>query len=178
MSAPRPIDESTRPDTGRVWLRILFLLACLGMVLSVLLFVLVQVRRTAACADNLKSIYRALELYEMERGTLPTLAYYPDSPMEDADSLRVVLEPYGLGAARCICPNARPIQRAEGLTYIWNVQLNGERIPRAEHTTWLLVDMEALAEDVPAPHLRRYNVLYSDGTVKRVRTPRRDLPGL
>jgi hypothetical protein len=161
-----------------MWFRLCAFIAALGVAMSILLYVLTQIRRTAQCEANLLSIYRALELYEMERGTLPGLAYFPDLPMEDADSLRVVLEPYGLSPDRCLCPQSKPIQRAEGLTYIWNVQLNGQRIPRGTNAVWMLVDMEVLSDDVPAPHLGRYNVLYSDGVVRRVREPKRELPGL
>ncbi|HMP74820.1 MAG TPA: hypothetical protein PKE12_00850 [Kiritimatiellia bacterium] len=166
------------PQSGGIWIRILFLSACLGLVVWGLLHILVQVRRTAACAENLQSIYRALELYELERGVLPTLAYFPDQPMEDADSLRTVLEPYGLNGQRCLCPASHRFIQSEGLTYIWNVGLNGQRMPRGEETTWMLVDISALTDDVPAPHLWRYNVLYSDGTVKRARSPLRELQGL
>jgi hypothetical protein len=54
---------------------------------------------------------------------------------------------------------------------IWNVRLNGKKIPRGEERQWMLVEMNALSTDVPAPHLRRYNVLYSDGAVEQVRRP-------
>lgn len=165
-------------SAGRIWIRVCLIGTAAAIVLSTLLHVLTQMRRTAQCAAQLQSIYRALELYEMDRGTLPTLAYFPDLPMEDADSIRVALEPYGLSPERCICPESKHVQRAEGLTYLWNVQLNGQRIPRGADPVWMLVDINALSEDVPAPHLGRYNVLYSDGTVRRIRDPRRELPGL
>lgn len=168
----------TRNREGRVWTHILLLIGALALVVMLLMHVLVQMRRTAGCADNLKSIFRALELYEMERGVLPTLAYFPDHPMEDSDSLRVVLEPYGLAAHRCVCPQARDVQRNEGLTYIWNASLNGQRIPKGADRTWMLVDMNALTGDVPAPHMGRYNALMSDGTVERISDPLKELPGL
>ncbi len=163
---------------GRIWFRVLLITAGAAIVVMSLLYLLTQMRRATQCAAQLQSIYRALELYEMDRGTLPTLAYFPDLPMEDADSLRVALEPYGLAPDRCICPQSKPIQRAEGLTYLWNVQLNGQRLPRGADAVWMLVDMNALSDDVPAPHLGRYNALFSDGSVRRIRNPRRELPGL
>jgi prepilin-type processing-associated H-X9-DG protein len=173
---PHRRDPSSR--AGHVIVRILGLLLVIAAVVGALFYVLGQVRRTATCADQLKSIYRALELYEMERGVLPSLAFYPDHALEDLDSLRVVLEPYGVSGARCICPSARPVQRAEGLTYLWNVSLNGQRMPRESEAVWMLVDMNALSDDVPSPHLGRYNALFSDGSVRRIRDPRRELPGL
>lgn len=163
---------------GGIWVRVCFIAAAAALVIMGLLYILTQMRRAAQCSAHLQSIYRALELYEMDRGTLPTLAYFPDQPLEDTDSLRVVLEPYGLVPDRCICPQSRPIQRAEGLTYLWNVQLNGQRLPRGADAVWMLVDMNALSADVPAPHFGRYHALFSDGSVRRIRDPFRELPGL
>lgn len=163
---------------GRVWVRILVLISALGILVSGLLIVLSQFRAAADCKDNLRAIFRALEHYELERGVLPTLAFYPDQPMEDSDSLRVVLEPYGLAGSRCLCPQARPILRKEGLTYLWNTRLNGQRIPRGGDAVWMLVDLHALSDEVPAPHFGRYHALFSDGSVRLIRNPRSELPGL
>lgn len=165
-------------QAGWIWFRVLALAASVAVLSALLLAVLERVRHARECADNLRSVYRALEVYEIERGTLPSLAYFPDHPMEDSDSLRVVLEPYGLAPEKCVCPASHPVQRAEGLTYLWNVRLNGKRIPRGAQATWMLVDMNALSSDVPAPHWGGYHVLYSDGTVRRIRNPQRELPGL
>lgn len=165
-------------EKGRLWLRIGILLIGTALVVAVLMNILAEARHAAQCAANLQQIYRALELYEMDRGTLPTLAYFPDQPMDDPDSLRVVLEPYGITPQHCICPASRPIQAAEGLTYLWNVRLNGKRIPRGTNAVWMLVDMNAISDDVPASHFGGYNVLFSDGTVRRIRQPQRELSGL
>jgi prepilin-type processing-associated H-X9-DG protein len=42
----------------------------------------------------------------------------------------------------------------------------------------MIVDLTALAVDVPAPHPGGCNVLYSDGVVRRVRDPLKSLRGL
>lgn len=170
--------ENPDAKSGRVLVRILVPMLTIGAIVAALLFAMLQVRNTIVCSEHLRTIYRALELYEMERGALPNLAYFPDEPTEDNDSLRVVLEPYGLSSDRCICPAAHPIQINEGLTYLWNPALNSQRIPREGEPVWMVVDMNALSGDVPAPHLGRYNALFSDGTVKRIHDPRSELPGL
>lgn len=169
--------ERTDPRAGRVVVRILLLMLLIGALVGSLLFVMTQIQNSIICTDNLKTIYQALELYEMERGVLPTLAYFPDHATDDGDSLRVVLEPYGLNATQCICPNTHPLQKAEGLTYLWNVELNGQRLPRKE-PVWMLVDMSALSDEVPSSHLGRYNALFSDGSIKRISDPYSALPGL
>ena len=131
-----------------------------------------------ACDANLKKIYHALELYEVDRGSMPSLAYFPTDPQADADSLSVVLESYGADARACVCPAMHAVLREMGLTYIWNSSLNGKRIPRGGDPVWLLVEMSAISEDLPAPHLGHFNVLFSDGSVRHISDPRKELPGL
>jgi hypothetical protein len=169
---------SLGPKAGQVLAKIAFIVVGLGLALGAIYYVLSQIRLTLACTDNLKVVYRALELYEMERGTLPKLAFYPDNPIEDGDSLRVVLEAYGAGGSVCICPQAPHSQSELGLTYVWNVRLNGRKIPPVEERDWMLVEMGAVSTDVPAPHLGRYNVLYTDGTVEHISDPLTHLRGL
>lgn len=159
-------------------MKLAFVIVGLAIALAAIYHILAQVRKTLACADNLKAVYRALELYEMDRGVLPKLAFYPDNPVEDGDSLRVVLEAYGAGGSACVCPHAPPNQQELGLTYVWNVRLNGRKIPPVEEREWMLVEMNALSAEVPAPHLGRYNVLYTDGTVERIKDPLTNLRGL
>ncbi len=163
---------------GYVLIRILSLILVIGAIMSALSLVVIEIRGSIACANNLESIYRALSLYEVERGSLPALAYFPDDPIDDSDSLAVMLEPYGLTRSHCICPAAREIQRNEGQTYLWNIALNGQRIPHNAEPVWMLVDMNALSDEVPASHLGGYNVLFSDGKVRRMRDPRRTLLNL
>lgn len=157
--------------------KLAMLLAVAAAVLLTLFVILESVRDSFDCESNLKAIYAALELYEQDRGSLPRLAFFPDDPMEDESSLRVVLEPYGAVGRICVCPAAPRSLAALGLTYVWNVRLNGRKMPREERV-WVLVEMSAVSADVPAPHLGRYNVLYSDGVVERVKNPLTDLPGL
>jgi hypothetical protein len=165
-------------NAGHVVAKVLLLVTVLGAALGVIYYLLQQVRLAMACGDNLRAVYRALELYEMERGTLPRLAYFPDNALEDGDSLRVVLEQYGASAAVCVCPHAPEAVAELGLSYLWNVRLNGKKISREDEPEWMLVDIQALSSDVSAPHLGRYSVLYTDGTVERISDPMEALRGL
>ena len=112
------------------------------------------------------------------RVVLPTLAYFPADPQTDADSLSVALESYGADARTCVCPAMHPVLRELGLTYIWNSSLSGKRLPRSGPPVWLLVEMTAIGSDLPPPHFGQFNVLFSDGTVHRVTSPLKELPGL
>ena len=163
---------------GRAVVKVLFLAALASFAIGVMYFLLVQVRLGRTCASQLGHIYKALEMYELERGTLPTLAFFPDDARVDDDSLSVALAPFGIDQATTVCPSLPPVLTDLGMTYVWNVRMNGQKLTTTTEPTWLLVEMNALTVDVPAPHMGRYNVLYSDGTVRQSRTPLGDLRGL
>lgn len=169
---------SLRSTNGRVMVKLLLMVVPCAVLLFGIYLLLHQLRQSFDCQANLRTLYHALEMYEMERGALPKLGFFPDIPTEDTDSLRVVLESYGASGAACVCPAAPANLRELGLTYVWNVRLNNRKIPRGDAREWMLVDIQALSKDVPAPHLRRYHVLYSDGTVERITNPAATLPGL
>ena len=130
-----------------------------------------QSRLSRQCASNLRKIYSALETYEIDRGSLPRMAFYPDDPKQDNDSLIATLQPYGAGGAMYICPATPEMLRTTGLTYAWNVQLNGKKLRAPGAPSWMLIELNALSDNVPAPHLGNYNVLYSDGRVQPAREP-------
>ena len=125
---------------------------------------------TKQCANNMRSIYAALENFEFDRGTLPRAAFYPDDPKQDNDSLLVALQPYRISSEIYVCPAAPTVQKDTGLTYVWNVQLNGRKLRGSEVPAWILVELNALSDGVPAPHLGAYNILYTDGSVRRSKT--------
>jgi len=147
---------------------VVLLLACIG---SIIYFFANQVMMRKKCKRNLRAIYTALELYEIDRGTLPRLALFPDDPKQDNDSIVVALKPYGGSGDIYVCPALPAYHRALGLTYIWNVNLNGRKLQSPDKPTWMLVEMSALSSSVPKPHLGRYNVLYTDGRVVKAKEP-------
>ena len=129
------------------------------------------------CANNLRNIYTALENFEVDRGTLPRAAFYPDDPKQDNDSLLVALQPYRVHPDIYICPTAPASQKDLGLTYVWNVQLNGRNLHGSGAPTWMMVELNALSDAVPAPHFGAYNILSTDGSVRRSKQPPPDLRG-
>lgn len=169
---------SSRNREGKILAKLLVLLAMVAAVSGLLFYLSMKTKQKQECADGLRKIYRALEQYEVERGTLPTLAYFPDDPHGDVDSLRTVLENNGMETRSCVCPAVHPVLRELGLTYVWNIALNGTRMTRSGTPKWMLVEMTAISSDLPAPHFRRYNVLYTDGSVKQSTAPLNELTGL
>jgi len=147
---------------------VLGLLICMA---GIIYFFAHQVMMRKHCKKNLREIYKALELYEMDRGILPRLAFFPDDPKTDNDSLVVALKPYSPGGDIYVCPAAPAYHRALGLTYIWNTDLNGRKLQSSEAPTWVLTEMRALSPSVPKPHMGLYNILYTDGSVKKSKEP-------
>lgn len=123
------------------------------------------------CKRNLYAIYNALELYEIDRGTLPRMAFFPDQPRMDRDSPVVLLRPYCSDPDIFVCPAAPRRFQELGLTYLWNVGLNGKKLHSIQPPVWLMTELQALSDQVPAPHLGIYNVLFSDGRVLKMKVP-------
>jgi prepilin-type processing-associated H-X9-DG protein len=149
----------------------LFLLAVLLAVAASALHAVHRRAEGRHCEANLRRLYSALELYEIDRGSLPRLALFPDEPKQDADSLLVALRPFGADAEVCVCPALPAGHRAIGLTYLWNVQLNGRKLKGPGAPSWMLVEISALSDNIPPPHSGGYNILYTDGQVQRSKTP-------
>jgi prepilin-type processing-associated H-X9-DG protein len=147
---------------------ILVLLACLA---GAAWHISRQVMLRKQCKRNLYAIYNALELYEIDRGTLPRLAFYPDQPRTDRDSPLVVLRAYCSDPSVFVCPAAPAHYRETGLTYVWNVNLNGRKMQGVDPPTWIFTELQALSDTVPPPHLGVFNVLYTDGHVRKMKTP-------
>ncbi len=152
---------------GGISTLILLVLVVLSLV-AVVLAGIQSGRRSEQCLSNLQAIYNVFELYEVENGMLPTLAFYPDDPMGDDDSLRLFVEKQGLDGDCCICPSSPGVIRGAGLSYIWNVELNGNKLSCMDMPIWMLVEVHVLSDQVPAPHRRHYHLLYTDGTIERI----------
>lgn len=142
--------------------------AVIGAVLAAWMIDRRQVNR---CSENLEVIHSALLEYHQQSGHLPELAFFPDDAQLDPDSLYAQLAPFGLLPTHCLCPSAPPALRETGMTYIWNVSLNGAVLDQLPDVAWVLVEVHALSGSVRPPHGNRYNTLFSDGTVELLSTP-------
>ena len=105
-----------------------------------------------------------------ERGALPDLAFYPESPQRGTDSLIRVLRKFGL-EDNGVCPSSPEAVAWTGLSYVWNPTLSGKRLEEIQEPVWMVVDIHAVSADVPAPHLGAYLVLYSDGSILETQDP-------
>ncbi len=163
--------KAKKSSPGMAATQTLMILTAAGAV-GILAFWLVREQtRAHQCVRNLKHIYQAIELYEIDHGRLPSLALYPNDPQHGSDSLLVALYPYGVEEHTGICPGTPPFTREQGLSYIWNIRLNGQSLSRYGEPKWMLIGINALSDRVRAPHLRGHHVLYTDGTVRAYREP-------
>lgn len=80
--------------------------------------------KSADCISNLRNIYMALEMYEMDFGALPDAKFYPESPKDDPKSILNILNSYIDDKKVFICPSMPPDLAAKSLTYIWNDSYN------------------------------------------------------
>ena len=156
------------------WLLILMMIISLFLVLQ---YANHNLAKANQCREQMKRIYAALGFFEVQNGSLPDLRFYPDNPREDDDSLRVVLQAYGLNPADTVCPRAQPQVRETGLSYLWNVNLNKQVLSAGRQSEWLLTEIEVMSHNLKGAHFRHYHVMYSDGHVKRTDTVPHEIPG-
>jgi prepilin-type N-terminal cleavage/methylation domain-containing protein/prepilin-type processing-associated H-X9-DG protein len=113
------------------------------------------------CANNLKQIGLAVQMFEMEQGRFPDAKFFPENPNTDPRSIKVILKNYGMPDEIFICPTAPQELKNLGLTYLWNDEINNSYSIENASQTWLMVDMTAAYEGVKS-HRDGYNVLYAD----------------
>ncbi len=116
-----------------------------------------------SCANNLKQIGLALQMFEIEQGRLPNAKFFPKDPNTDPRSIKVILGNYGMPNEIFICPTAPQQLKDLGLTYLWNDKTNGKTLFSIQNRsrTWLMVDMTAAYEKAES-HRGGYNILYAD----------------
>ncbi len=126
--------------------------------------------RQAECASNLKNLFELIKAYDAKHGQVPKAAFFPEQPLTSPDSICVLL---GTNSpALFTCPTCSPDLQGFGLNYVWNQQLNGERLADIEDpaNTWLLMDFvgahDWMVNNGYCGHRRGVNILYADGTVK------------
>jgi prepilin-type processing-associated H-X9-DG protein len=124
-----------------------------------------------ACEQRMLHIYQALQAYTAEHGAYPELAFYPDNPLADANSILVTLAPYGLSPTDLLCPGTAPALRQTGNTLLWNVRLGGIPPDQQMNPQWIVTEINAMSPNVPPPHGKHYNILYTDGSVRSQRIP-------
>jgi len=163
--------------SGAVFLPWLFILTMLGSLLWLLIRVNQGIRSTEACRDQLENIYQALRFYEQENGRLPALELFPVNPDETDETLMKILSDQpGFQPDWLICPSSPEVLREQGITYLWNTELNQSSLSDRDSITWVLVDIHALDDSLPGPHFGKVHILYSDGSVELSADPPHSLP--
>ena len=114
------------------------------------------------CQNNLRQIGMALRMHEMTNGKLPKAAFFPEDTKKGKDSIRVILK--GYPAKLFMCPSAPEEISKKGLTFLWNDKCSGKPSHRIKNPkkTWLMIEVNAVSDKVPAPHPGGYNILYAD----------------
>ncbi len=135
-----------------------------------------QLIEARQCRSNLAAIFRGIELHESSRGVLPRLSFFPDNPFDGETSLRAVLGKFAVDSEAFVCPGCRARLRGLGLTYVWNVELNARRRADFAEPEWMLTEINALNPRLDRPHPFHYNVLYTDGSVRKLRQPPAGFP--
>jgi len=165
MNAPLETPAS-RALSRLVWLPWIGVLLLVCALTIVTLRVNGNLRDRRICREHLEEIYQALVRSNQENGSLPRLDFYPTNTRNDQDSLLVALRDYGIREADCQCPRSpASIREGQGLTYLWNVELNGIPLKDVQDHTWMLIEISALSATAKAPHFGRYNILLANGTV-------------
>ena len=124
------------------------------------------------CHNNLDQISKALFMFEMENGRLPSASFYPKDP-NDSRSIRNILMPYLRNESIFTCPCMPQPLAKKGLTYLWNDKCNGRvsgTVPGASKK-WLMIEMTAVSDKVPPPHSGKYNILFVDGHIEKGDAP-------
>lgn len=127
--------------------------------------------KSADCISNLRNIYIATQMYEMDFESLPNAKFYPKSPKDDPQSILNVLGNYIDDKRVFICPSMPSELISKSLTYIWNDSYNNrlmDSIPNKSFS-WLLTDMTAVDAKIPPPHQGAYNVVFVDGHAESVK---------
>lgn len=166
------------PRATQALVKLVMLSVGIALVIGAIYYVLNEARHALACRENLRRIYGALEIYDMTHGALPRLAFFSREPLNDPESICVALEQYGLEPDVWVCPASHRVIARNGLTYLWNTALNGRSLGSLSDRTWMLMNVQGLSRDVARPHLGYCNVLFTDGSVERIKFPDEQFPEL
>lgn len=124
----------------------------------------VQKGRERECINNLKQIYDAVMMFEMDNGTLPGAKFFPSSA-SDSRGIHSILAQYGVRNVM-FCPSLPAQLNNYGTNYIWNDTVNNRNINSIPSSTWLMTEMTAVSKNIPPPHMAGFSVLYVEGNAQ------------
>jgi prepilin-type N-terminal cleavage/methylation domain-containing protein len=125
----------------------------------------VQKGRETECLNNLKQIYQAVTMFEMDNGTMPPAKFFPSSEA-DTRGIHRLLAQYGPRGSTMFCPSLPEQLNKYGTNYIWNDTLSGKNSGVVPASTWLMTEMTTVNKKISAPHMGGFAVLYVGGHAK------------
>jgi prepilin-type processing-associated H-X9-DG protein len=156
---------------GYTVIELLLVTSIIGVVPISVYMEAMKTAKTAHCVSNLRNVYLAMQMYEMDFDRLPDAKFYPKSPKDDSRSIVNILKGYIDDRNVYICC-AMPQELAKkGLTYIWNDTYNNKFLSsvRNRSSEWLMTEMTAADAKIPPPHHGCYNILFFDGHIDTIK---------
>lgn len=171
-----------RPQVGFTLVELLAVLMILGLLISLLVPSLGQVRArvdSAVCKSNLRTMWFGLQQAVQDNGGFyPNIEPDPQSPIylpeENARTLAEILEPYGVGERTLRCPADRAAAdyfSRKGTSYEWRPFVDGEPSdsPKVYFRGGIMIPSPnrlRLIMDYTPVHQGRANRLFADGSVR------------
>ena len=125
----------------------------------------VQKGRERECISNLKQIYEAVLMFEMNNNdVMPSAKFFP-ADISDNRGIHYILAQYGVRGVM-FCPSLPTQLNTYGTNYIWNDTLSGKNADSAPPSTWLMTEMTAVNKNIGSPHMAGFSVLYVGGNAQ------------
>jgi len=158
-------------NLGYTMIEVMLVASLIGVIPVTVYVEAAKSARSANCISNLRNIYMALQMYEMDFERLPDAKFYPESPKDDPKSISNILSNYIDDKSVFICPSMPAELTAKSLTYIWNDSYNNKLMDSINNKgfSWLITDMTAVDSKIPPPHQGAYNVVFVDGHAESVK---------
>jgi prepilin-type processing-associated H-X9-DG protein len=117
------------------------------------------------CMNNMRQVGSAIVSFQLSNGEYPKAAFFPENPLTDADSIRVILSEEINNNKVWLCPAMPDEMKAKGLTWVYNDTLGGQSTVKDPTKTWILIEFSCVSKDVPPIHPGGFNIVYADGHV-------------